>query len=69
MYTQSYEPAGEPGTRNADEKIIIVSQGDTLSGIAKKRGITLKQLLDANPQLDTKEKRNRISIGQKIKLP
>jgi len=66
---QSYESEGKPGTRNADEKIIIVSQGDTLSGIAKKRGITLQQLFDANPQLDTKEKRNRISIGQKIKLP
>jgi len=54
------------GTRNADEKMVIVKQGDNLSKIAKDNKITLQQLLQANPQIKNP---NKISIGQKIKLP
>lgn len=64
--TQSYEPAGEPGTRNADEKAVIIKQGDSLSKIARDHKITLQQLLKVNPQIKNP---NKISIGQKIKLP
>ena len=63
---KSKEVSAEPGTRNADEQAIIVRQGDTLSAIAKRQGITLQQLLKVNPQIKDV---NRISIGQEIKLP
>lgn len=43
-----------------------VKSGDTLSAIAQKAGVTLKQLLAANPQI---ENANEIRPGQKIKLP
>jgi len=54
------------GTRNAEEKAIIVKQGDSLSKIARDNKITLQQLMRVNPQIKDV---NRISIGQKIKLP
>lgn len=40
-----------------------VQNGDTLSGIAKKAGISLKALKDLNPGFDP----NRIKIGQLLK--
>lgn len=43
-----------------------VKRGDTLSAIAQKAGVTLKQLLAANPQI---KNANEIRPGQKIKLP
>ena len=43
-----------------------VKSGDTLSAIAKQAGVTLKQLLAANPQI---KDANKIRPGQKIKLP
>ena len=54
------------GTRNADEKAVIIKQGDSLSKIARDHKITLQQLLKVNPQIKNP---NKISIGQKIKLP
>ena len=66
MSTQSYQPQPEPGTRNANEKAVIIKQGDTLSAIAKANKTNLKELLRVNPQI---KNANRISIGQKIKLP
>ena len=43
-----------------------VKSGDTLSAIAQRAGVTLKQLLAANPQI---KDANKIRPGQKIKLP
>ena len=54
------------GTRDANEKMIIIKQGDTLGKIARDHKINLQQLLKVNPQIKNP---NQISIGQKIKLP
>ncbi|HEY8226997.1 MAG TPA: LysM domain-containing protein [Pyrinomonadaceae bacterium] len=41
--------------------------GDTLSKIAKRNGMTLKQLLDINPQF--KANPNKLKVGAKVNLP
>ena len=43
----------------------IVEKGDTLSGIAEKLGIKLKDILKANPQIINPDK---IEVGQKITI-
>jgi LysM repeat protein len=43
-----------------------VKSGDTLSQLAKKNNITLKKLLEANPNIKDP---NKIRVGQKIKIP
>jgi murein DD-endopeptidase MepM/ murein hydrolase activator NlpD len=43
-----------------------VKVGDTLSKIAKRNGITLAQLLQANPQIKNP---NKIKVGQVVNLP
>ncbi len=48
------------------DKEYIVVKGDTLSRIASRLGYSLKELMDANPQIGNK---NRINIGDKIFLP
>ncbi len=47
-------------------KEYIVVKGDTLSRIAARLGLSLKELMDANPHISNK---NRINIGDKILLP
>ncbi len=42
-----------------------VKEGDTLAGIAGRFGVSLEDLLAANPSLDA----SRLSIGQAVKLP
>ena len=44
----------------------IVKAGDTLSKIASRNGVTLAQLMQANPQIKDP---NRISVGDVINLP
>jgi LysM repeat protein len=43
-----------------------IKSGDTLSQIAKDKGMTLKALLAANPQI---KNANQIKVGQKITIP
>ena len=45
---------------------VKVGKGNTLSGIAKDKGITLKALLEANPNISDP---NKIRVGQNIKIP
>jgi len=45
---------------------VRVKSGDTLSQIAKSRGMTVKALLDANPGI---KNANMIRVGQNIKIP
>ena len=45
---------------------VKVSSGNTLSGIARSKGITLKALLAANPNISDP---NKIRVGQNIKIP
>jgi len=51
---------------SSNKKSHTVKSGDTLSAIAKKAGVTLKQLMAANPNI---KDANKIRPGQKIKLP
>ncbi len=46
--------------------IYKVQRGDTLWGIARKKGVTLSSLLSSNPNLD---KNGKLSIGQEIMVP
>jgi LysM repeat protein len=41
----------------------VVAKGDTLGGIARKVGVSLKQLQDLNPTVNA----NKMQIGQKLK--
>ena len=50
----------------SDLAIYNVVRGDTLWGIARKNGVSLANLLKANPNLD---KSGRLSIGQEIMIP
>jgi LysM repeat protein len=50
---------------NKSTSAVTVKQGDTLSGIAKKFGLTLDQLVKLNPGIDNP---NKIFTGQKIKI-
>ena len=43
-----------------------IKSGDTLSQIAKKKGLTLKQLMAANPSITNA---NKIRAGANLKLP
>lgn len=45
---------------------VKIKSGDTLSQIAKKKGISLKALLAANPNI---KNANKIRVGQSIKIP
>ncbi|MEY3529847.1 MAG: LysM domain [Verrucomicrobiota bacterium] len=58
-------PAGGSGAKTAvaGPGSYAVQKGDTLSGIAKKAGISLKALQDLNPDVNP----NRMQIGQLLK--
>ncbi len=43
----------------------VIAQGDTFSSIAKKTGVSVKAIQEANPTLDPR----RLKIGQKIIIP
>ena len=46
--------------------VYTVVQGDTLSGIATKYGLTVSELLKANPQIKNE---NQLAIGDKLTIP
>jgi len=54
------------GLRPSDLAIYKIERGDTLWGIARKNGVSLAELLNANPNLD---KNSRLSIGQEVMIP
>jgi LysM repeat protein len=56
-------PTAAPATAETKEYVIV--QGDTLGAIAKKNGISLKALLDANTGVNPK----KLHAGQKIQIP
>ena len=53
-------------TKKASGKSMKIKSGDTLSQIAKKNNISLRDLLSANPSI---KNANQIRVGQSIKLP
>ncbi|MGH7458602.1 MAG: D-alanyl-D-alanine carboxypeptidase/D-alanyl-D-alanine endopeptidase [Longimicrobiaceae bacterium] len=52
------DPDGEP-------RFHTVRSGDTLDGIARRYGVTVRQLRDANPGVDPA----RLQIGQEVRVP
>ena len=64
----TFRQPGEPSIRGAVEGSgarYAIRRGDTLSGIATARGISLSALIEANPGIAP----NRLSIGQAIVIP
>ncbi|HYO43144.1 MAG TPA: LysM domain-containing protein, partial [Candidatus Limnocylindrales bacterium] len=47
-------------------QVYVVAKGDTMSRIAKKFGVTVEELLAANPQIKNPDK---IKIGDPITIP
>jgi LysM repeat protein len=60
----SIEPTTPPA---ATPQVYVIKSGDTLSKIAKRFGITLEELLEANKE--TIKNPNRIAIGDQINIP
>ena len=54
---------GGPKTPTAGAGEYVVAKGDTLGGIARKVGISLKALQELNPTVNA----NKMQIGQKLK--
>ena len=52
-------PSATPGS------VYVIAKGDILATIAKKSGVTLKALQEANPGVDAK----KLQIGQKLQIP
>ena len=57
--------ASQPGTDSPNSTYTVVA-GDTLSGIAARQGVTLNELLAANPQISNP---NMIHPGDELNLP
>jgi hypothetical protein len=47
-------------------QVHIVAKGETMSKIARKYGLTIEELMAANPQI---KNQNKIAIGDEIKIP
>lgn len=63
------DPTPDPDTDpdpEAGGTIYVVQSGDNLSGIARQHGVTLQEILAANPEIDDP---TRISVGQEIRIP
>lgn len=61
---QSAAPSNASGEPPANGKVYSVEKGDTLIRIARRNGITLQALREANEL-----RSDRILIGQKLKIP
>lgn len=59
-------PTSNPVTAGSEENALTVKVGDTLSSIALRNQVSLKELLAANPQISDP---NQIAAGQLIHLP
>jgi len=55
---------GLPAT-TGETKEYVIARGDTLGSIARKNGLSLKVLLEANPGVDAR----KLQIGQKVQVP
>ncbi|HVU08455.1 MAG TPA: LysM peptidoglycan-binding domain-containing protein [Verrucomicrobiae bacterium] len=62
--TPAVAPTSAPAPEPATTEYVVV-KGDTLGKIARKNGVTLKALEDANPNVQP----SRLKVGQKIVIP
>jgi LysM repeat protein len=58
-------PTTAPVTATTETREYVIASGDTLGAIARKNGIPLKALMDANAGVNPK----KLQIGQKIQIP
>ena len=58
--------ASEPTARSTAEAYYTIKQGENLSGIAARHGLTVKQLLALNPELAKAQ--NRVAAGKQVKI-
>ncbi len=58
--------AAQGGAAETETRTHTVARGDTMWGIAKQYGVTLGELLRANPQIKNP---NFISVGERVRLP
>jgi LysM repeat protein len=61
--TASASPTAPPAPT---QQVYVIKTGDTLSKVARKFGLTLDELLAANPQIKDP---NKIGLGQEIVIP
>ena len=54
------------GAEEPEYTTYVVKKGDTLYQIAKDNGVTLKALMDANPEVTDPKK---LRVGQKLNIP
>jgi putative chitinase len=66
LSVQSPPRSANASTTAAPEHMVCVAYGDTLSAIAKREGVSLQALLDANPQIANPD---RIYPGDQIDIP
>ncbi|AKL96260.1 spore coat assembly protein SafA [Clostridium aceticum] len=59
-------PPPPPGVFCPDGTIYIVQRGDTMFNIARRFGVTLQKLIEANPQVPDP---NILEVGQRICIP
>jgi LysM repeat protein len=67
--SESAEPTAEPTVTpepTPEEVVYVVKAGDTLSKIAAANGVTVDQILAANPDISNP---NQISVGDRIIIP
>ena len=58
---------GNPVSDVAHEHVATVRHGETVSDVARRHGVEMKSLLEANPQL--KDGYQKLNAGQEIQLP
>jgi hypothetical protein len=61
--TAEPEPTAPPAPT---QQVHVVVKGDTMSKLAKKYGVTVEELMAANPQI---KNQNKIAIGDAITIP
>jgi LysM repeat protein len=61
----SYSTSTTKGLGTKDTSTYKVERGDTMYDIAKRQGVTLDKLMEANPDVDA----DRIGVGQVINIP
>jgi uncharacterized protein YbbC (DUF1343 family) len=61
------QPSARPasGPAPSDHHLITIRRGDTLSKIADDLGVSVSEIVEANPGMDA----NRIRVGQQVKVP
>lgn len=58
-------PTAPTAPATGETKEYVIASGDTLGALAKRNGVSLKALLDANPGINPR----KLHVGQKVEIP